>query len=117
MNIREAAVRYLENRPRTCTEMKRRLTEKGFEKEEIEKTVEELISLVNGKDLLDEHLYNVGDHLQRSPGTHTHRTQPALEPGANLTLKENHEYGEHRIEQQDNGTYGYALNENGPKIS
>lgn len=45
MNIREAAVRYLENRPRTCTEMKRRLTEKGFEKEEIEKTVEELISL------------------------------------------------------------------------
>lgn len=45
MNIRETAIRYLENRPRTCGEMKRKLTEKGFEKEEVEKTVADLAAL------------------------------------------------------------------------
>lgn len=45
MNIKEAAVRYLENRPRTCKEMRDRLLEKGFETEDIEKTIEELKDL------------------------------------------------------------------------
>ena len=45
MNIKEAAVRYLENRPRTCKEMHDRLIEKGFETDDIEKTIEELKEL------------------------------------------------------------------------
>lgn len=40
MDIRDAALRYLENRMRTRWEMKKRLTEKGFDQEEISETME-----------------------------------------------------------------------------
>ena len=45
MNIKEAAVRYLEHRSRTCGEMRAHLAQKGFEAEEIRQTVEELKAL------------------------------------------------------------------------
>ncbi len=45
MNIKEAAVRYLEHRSRTCGEMKAHLIQKGFEMPEIQKTIEELREL------------------------------------------------------------------------
>ena len=43
MNIKDTAFRYLESRPRTVKQMRDRLREKGFEEEEIENTIEELI--------------------------------------------------------------------------
>lgn len=45
MNIKEEAVKYLSSRPRTCKEMEKRLLSKGFEKDEITETVEELKEL------------------------------------------------------------------------
>lgn len=45
MNIKEAAVRYLEHRSRTCGEMKAHLAQKGFEETEIQQTIEELKQL------------------------------------------------------------------------
>ena len=45
MNIKEAAVRYLEHRSHTCGEMRAHLAQKGFEAEEIRQTVEELKAL------------------------------------------------------------------------
>lgn len=45
MNIREAAVRYLEHRPRTGKEMKEHLLGKGYDSDEIDKTVKELTEL------------------------------------------------------------------------
>ncbi len=45
MNINEAAIRYLEHRPRTKMEMKKHLQEKGFEEEKIQEAMEELVAL------------------------------------------------------------------------
>ncbi len=45
MNIKEAAVKYLEHRSRTCGEMKAHLLQKGFEMPEIQKTIDELKQL------------------------------------------------------------------------
>lgn len=45
MNIKEAAVRYLEHRSRTCGEMKAHLAQKGFEEAEIQQTIDELKQL------------------------------------------------------------------------
>ncbi len=45
MNIKEAAVRYLEHRSRTCGEMRAHLAQKGFEASEIQQTIEELKQL------------------------------------------------------------------------
>lgn len=40
MDVREAALRYLEHKMHTAMEVERRLKDKGFEAEEIEKTVD-----------------------------------------------------------------------------
>lgn len=45
MDIRDAAVKYLAPRARTCGEVKKHLEGKGFEPEEIGETIEELKSL------------------------------------------------------------------------
>lgn len=42
MNINEAALRYLEHRPRTAEEMKKHLLEKGFETKDIGDVIKEL---------------------------------------------------------------------------
>lgn len=45
MNIKETAVNYLADRPRTCFEVRKKLEDKGFDRDDIERTVEDLLSL------------------------------------------------------------------------
>ena len=78
--------------------------------------IEHLVGLIDSEDLLDEHLQHVGEDLEHSPGTYSHRAKTALEVGTHLTLHEYQDDGQHGISQQDAHAHQDALDKNRPEI-
>ena len=66
------------------------------------------------KDFLDKNLQHIGRHLQQTAlSAHAVRADTALERGTHLALHVNHDYSQHRIEQDDNHTHNDAFNREG----
>ena len=75
--------------------------------------VEELVRTADGDDLLGEHLEDIADDLHRTPRTHAHRPEAALEGRADLAFHEDHQDGDHGVHQQQTAADDHAFDENG----
>jgi hypothetical protein len=90
---------------------------RGDDHQQRGQVIEKLVGLVDGEDLLDEHLHHVGKHLEDSPGTHTHGAQAALEIGTHLALHEDQGDGEERVGREDQHAHNHTLDQDRPEVS
>ena len=67
----------------------------------------------DGDDFLNQHLEHVGKYLDGSPGTYTHRPEPALEGSADLSFHKNHNDGYDGVCQEDADPDSQTFNEYG----
>ncbi len=65
--------------------------------------------MVQGDKLLDENLEHIGDTLEKPPGADTVGAETTLEVGTDLTLVEDVEERQHRVDQQQTDTDQHTL--------
>jgi len=85
--------------------------------EEWRQVVEQLVGSIHGEDFLDQHLEHVGEHLEDTPRTYTHRAQTALEVGTHLTLHKDKYDGYQGVSCQNADTDEHALYQNRQEVT
>ena len=79
--------------------------------------VEQFISFVNSEDFFDKHLQNVGNNLENTPWTNTHRAETALESCAHLAFHEDQQDSQYGVGSQYEYTHEHTFDEYGPKAA